>query len=116
MNSNETILSNDLMNFNQSDSCHDFTMKDSNTFETINPFNSSKILLTNNFGDPFNLPNWRSIVKENKFNDMKKNTLGKLINRMQKHREDRMDKILYGKQAILDNLKNEIYDVSILLI
>ena len=42
---------------------------------------------------------------------MKKHTLEKLIERMQKDREDRMEKIFLGKRAILDNLKNEIYDV-----
>jgi len=53
----------------------------------------------------------RQEVKGNKFNELKKNTIDKMISRMQKYREDRMDKIIYGKQAILDNLKDEIYDV-----
>lgn len=98
--------------FKESNDC---IMFDSNpsTFKYLpdNPF-----LQVNKLNKPTNENSMsRQEVKGNKFNELKKNTIDRMILRMHKYREDRMDKIIYGKQAILDNLKNEIYDVNYIL-
>ena len=111
MNPNNTIFNNELENFNQSESCNDCLMTDCENIKTVNSIGLTNTQVTNFINFPFVFPKSRLEVKENKFHDIKRNTLGKLMDRMQKNREDRMEKILYGKQAIIDNLKNEIYDV-----
>ena len=105
------INSNISSNYDKSDACNDCFMTDSNSIQRLCLNESFNNKFSNTIKNPIVIPRLRSNVKENKFQDMKKHTLEKLIERMQKDREDRMEKIFLGKRAILDNLKNEIYDV-----
>ena len=53
--------------------------------------------------------------KTKKFIDMKKNMCDRMMDRIINHRRERMDSILYSKSLIIENCKNDVYDVKFLV-
>jgi hypothetical protein len=112
MKTSQAIFVNPREKFNSFGEANDCVMYDSNPNQN-QLLNGNPFFLTNSFNLHTNESSTsRQGFKDYRFNDLKRNTIDRLKSRMQKYREDRMDKVFYGKQAIIENLKNEIYDVN----
>ncbi len=112
MKTSQAIFVNPGENYNNFGEANDCIMFDSNPSQN-KLLNDNPFFKFNSFNiHSKELSTSRQAFKDNRFNDLKRNTLDRMKSRVQKYREDRMDKVFYGKQAIIENLKNEIYDVN----